>query len=542
MAGGSSEPLTIGTIVRERYLIVNIVGQGGLGTVYQVRDEVYGKGNIFALKELIDQSSGARKQFELESLWLQSLDHNSIPKVREHFEWHERLYLVMDFVDGDNLEQKLARLGGRPMAEQQVLAWIMPICDALRYLHTRQPPILHRDVKPANIIVTPTGHPVLVDLGIAKEHLPGAGRTATFVRKAGTEGYAPPEQYTAAGQTGPWSDVYGLGATLYQLLTGGIPPTAVERVALDAKLLHPRSINPAISGPVDAAVCKALAIRPADRFQSVAEFARALAGQPFAALDRAASPPMPYPSVPPSYGSQPAFARSAPTASSQSPAPLSLPPTAGMSGRQPAGYAEIPAATMRSPGSGVLDSKPRPAVQRAATGAPVRTDDLDVERDADGHTAASSRARAIEGTRTPLKSPLVIGSVLLAVVAIGVIVGLAAIRNLTPPDRSSPTATITGYYNALESRQYSRAFDFLTESQTNQGDKSTVLSGLAADDTHYGRVLSAHIVSVENDGGGKMTAQVTVSRALAPNAPQTVSIELSQYSGGTWLIDSVATT
>ena len=172
--------------------------------------------------------------------WLQSLDHNHIPKVREHFEWFGRLYLVMDFVDGENLEQKLQSASGRPFPEDQVLRWFLPVCDALQYLHTRVPPILHRDIKPANIIVTPAGHVVLVDLGIAKAHLPGANQTGTFARKAGTEGYAPPEQYTASGQTGPWSDVYALGATLYQLLTGRVPPTAIERVTLDAALIPPK--------------------------------------------------------------------------------------------------------------------------------------------------------------------------------------------------------------------------------------------------------------------------------------------------------------
>lgn len=539
MAGGTSEPLSIGTIVRERYLILNIVGQGGLGTVYQVRDEVYGKGNIFALKELIDQSSGARKQFELESLWLQSLDHNSIPKVREHFEWHDRLYLVMDFVDGDNLEQKLARLGGRPMAEQQIIPWIMPICDALQYLHSRVPPILHRDVKPANIIVTQTGHPVLVDLGIAKEHLPGAGRTATFVRKAGTEGYAPPEQYTAAGQTGPWSDVYGLGATLYQLLTGGIPPTAVERVALDAKLLHPRSINPAISVQVDSAVCKALAIRPLDRFQSVVEFTRALAGQPFLPLDRMTTPPASYPSGPSSYGSQPAFVRSAPA--TPSPAPISLPPSSGVSARQPAIQFENSPSTTRAPGSGALTGKPRSAVHRPPTVAPEQVSEPQSESGAERREESSRKRRTKDARPTWIKSPVVLGAGLLVVLVVGIVVGLMAIHNLTPPDRSTPKAAIDGYYAALRSGHYALAYSFLTDSQTNLGDKATVLNSLATDDAHYGRVLSATIISIENDGSGKVAAQVAVTRSLAPNSPQTVSIELSQFSGDTWLIDSLAT-
>src|SRR5690242_12180463 len=290
MAETSNIALPIGTVVHQRYRITAIVGRGGLGTVYQVADVLYGRQNVYALKELIDQSKGARKQFELESQWLQSLDHNHIPKVREHFEWEQRLYLVMDYVDGENLEEKLAHALGRPLPEQQVLTWILPVCDALHYLHTRMPPILHRDVKPANIIVTPAQHAVLVDLGIAKEHLPGAGQTATFVRKAGTEGYAPPEQYTVAGQTGPWSDVYGVGATLYQLLTGGVPPTAVERVALDKRLIPPRELNPGVSSHVSAAILRALALRPVERFQSVHDLAHMLVnpaatGYPGAALD-----------------------------------------------------------------------------------------------------------------------------------------------------------------------------------------------------------------------------------------------------------------
>lgn len=214
-----------------------------------------------------------------------------------------------------------------------------------------------------------------------------------------------------------------------------------------------------------------------------------------------------------------------------------MPPTSAMTGRQPAVQLNTPVAPARSPGSGVLASKPRPAERRVTTGTLNRAGESQAER----FDGAPAGERENVGKRNPFKSPIVLGSASLAVVVIGIMVGFMVLHNLTPPDRSSPAASITGYYTALQSRHYSHAFDYLTESQTNPGDKATVLSGLTADDQQYGRVLSAHIVNIENDGG-KATAQVTVTRALAPNAPQTLSIELTLYSGDTWLIDSVATT
>lgn len=114
------EPHPIGTIVHNRYRILGVVGRGGLGVVYRVADILYSAHNVYALKELSDTSPGARKQFELESRWLQELDHNSIPRVRESFDWEDRVYLVMDFVDGENLEQYLRRTG-KPLPEEQAL-------------------------------------------------------------------------------------------------------------------------------------------------------------------------------------------------------------------------------------------------------------------------------------------------------------------------------------------------------------------------------------------------------------------------------------
>ena len=276
MAVNRPPTLNVGVRLIERYTIVAVVGQGGLGTVYQIRDERVPQ-VPFALKETFDLSEGARKQFEAEARWLEQLTHPNIPHTRDYFEWNDRLYLVMDYVSGENLEYKLIRNGHRPLPEADVVRWIQPICDALAYLHAQNPPIIHRDVKPANIIVAPNGRPALVDLGIAKEWLgEGDNRTDTFIRKAGTEGYAPPEQYAGKGTTGPHSDIYSLGATMYHLLTGQVPTSAVERAALDHPLIAPRKLNPRLSPQVEAVVIRALAIRPGDRYASMRDMAGAL--------------------------------------------------------------------------------------------------------------------------------------------------------------------------------------------------------------------------------------------------------------------------
>jgi serine/threonine protein kinase len=274
MAVNRPPTLELNTSVNHRYTIVAVVGQGGLGTVYQVRDDRARQ--TLALKETFDLSEGARQQFEAEARWLKKLNHPNIPRVREYFQWHDRLYLVMDFISGENLEYKLIRNRQRPLPELDVLRWTAPICDALAYLHIQQPPIIHRDVKPANIIVTPNGRPALVDLGIAKELIEGDTRTATFIRKAGTEGYAPPEQYAGKGSTGPHSDIYSLGATMYHLLTGQVPASAVERAALDNQLIAPRKLNPMLLPETEGVIMRALAIRPADRFPSMREMSAAI--------------------------------------------------------------------------------------------------------------------------------------------------------------------------------------------------------------------------------------------------------------------------
>jgi serine/threonine-protein kinase len=602
MDDNTLNPLPVGTTVHERYTVESVVGRGGLGTVYMVRDIIFGKHNIFALKEMADQSRSARRQFEHEAQWLQALDHNHIPKVREYFDWRARLYLVMDFVDGENLEQKLSRLGGQPMPEEQVIAWILPICDALQYLHTRKPSILHRDVKPANIIVTPAGHPVLVDLGIAKEHLPGANLTATFVRKAGTEGYAPPEQYTSAGKSGPWSDVYALGATLYHLLTTQVPDTAVDRVTQTPDLIRPSFYNRAISASTDDAICRAMALRPTERFQSVAEFAAALSGSPvgyppadaargsipFAASGPAANsvpdpwrspvspppisgvtsprmspsrPPMDSPSVPyprpvagPANMPSPGPAAYAPSRTPPAPpSPASQYPSfAGSQPQQPYnnGAMGMNGGNMGNMGNmGAMEQAlpplpPTPPSVAAAVRSmtapslpnPPTATAANLERIRESVTGRSKTRARREGIN---RGPLMLG-VLFAVILLVVGVATAIIwPRLAPPDRSSPQATITGYFNALEQDDSGRAWQFVAASRNDTSNQGNFTQNLQSDDARYGRVLSIRVINVDDDSSNHAIVLVQATRAADPHSPIAYSISISQYDGTTWLVDSI---
>jgi serine/threonine-protein kinase len=583
MTFGADDALPLGAIVHDRYRVVNIVGRGGVGTVYQVNDILFGKNNSYALKELIDQSEGARKQFSNEAQWLEALDHRSIPKVREYFDWNDRLYLVMDFVDGENLEQKLLRSGGRPLPEDQVVNWILPICDALDYLHAQRPPILHRDVKPANIIVTPSGHPVLVDLGIAKEHLPGAGQTATFVRKAGTEGYAPPEQYTTAGMTGPWSDVYGLGATMYELLTGRVPPTAVERVALDTVMSRPRQLNPAISPHVEDVILRAIAIRPADRFQTVGDVARALMGQRTFTSSHASLPTMVEGPVSGYNGAQPAYSPPPPSEGNSAPAmspgyngasnpwttsdprlaqspgafpPLTTPP-AGVPGG--GSYADLPYLGDDAGDRLVVPvapyNPPPDSYQRNfGAGGPLtvpisRAPDIVSSAALSSSPQLAPRSGTLAGTLLDSERPnrglrwwMALG--LIAVVLI-VGVGYFAFTNLGrigPPDISNPSATVNGYYTALKARDYNAAWNYTSDSRNEPGSQSSWTSTVKSQDDTLGKVTSAQITSTVQDSSGRVTVTVAIQRGEPSNSSSNYTLTLSQYGGSSWLIESVTAT
>jgi len=270
--------LTPNTVLHGRYRIARVLGQGGMGAVYLAGDQNL-PGLAVAIKENFDSSQGAQDQFQREAVILARLRHSNLPQVTDHFiEPPGRQYLVMDYVEGEELEQMVQQRG--PLPESAILTWASQLLDALEYMHTwvdsstgRRTPVIHRDIKPANIKITSTGQAMLIDFGIAKAD---AGRQATVTAaRAITPGFSPPEQY-GLGATDERSDIYALGCTVYYLLTGVAPPEAPRRAAGGSALISPRHLNPRISPNVENAILRAVELSPPKRFQTAAEFRRAL--------------------------------------------------------------------------------------------------------------------------------------------------------------------------------------------------------------------------------------------------------------------------
>ncbi len=277
--------LSVGDILVNRYRIVKLVGQGGFGAVYRGWD--LSLKVPVAVKENLDTTAEAQHQFEQEAQLLAPLRHPNLPRVSDHFFVPgQGQYLVMDFVEGQSLAEILAARGG-PLSEAEALPWINQVCDALEYLHTRTPPIIHRDIKPQNIIVAADGRAVLVDFGISKAYDPSL--TTTRGARAVTPGYSPPEQY-GMGKTDARSDVYALGATLYALLTGQAPLESVTLITGMEKLLPVRQANPGVSARTEAAIAAAMALSSSQRLSNATALRNALSGRMVASPVAAPSP------------------------------------------------------------------------------------------------------------------------------------------------------------------------------------------------------------------------------------------------------------
>jgi serine/threonine-protein kinase len=267
-----------GHLLKNRYRIQRVLGEGGMGTVYMAQDQLLDRPR--AIKELYPDPLAdeaelheARLQFECEAQALKKLRHPNLPHVSDYFSIDEYDYLVMDYVEGRSLAEILANKQ-RP-TEHLAYEWLTQIVDVLNYCHQNH--IIHRDIKPANLIRTPDKRIVLVDFGLVKLEDPHDPHTAHIVRGVGTPQYTPIEQYDAhRGQTDARSDIYALGATFYHLLTGH-PPQPVSQRLLNPDTQPPiQEINHKISPWMAKFVQKAMAIRPEDRYQDTKEMRREL--------------------------------------------------------------------------------------------------------------------------------------------------------------------------------------------------------------------------------------------------------------------------
>src|SRR4030065_756075 len=261
----SSEHLQPGTTLVNRYLIQGIVGVGGMGAVYSARDLHFP--NVVkrvAVKEMVNMARDPSthepivRNFEREANILATLNHPSIPRIYDYFTHNERSYLILEFIDGKDLEAIISETEGF-LPEAQVIDWAIQLCDVLSYLHNYKPDaVIFRDMKPSNVMLSNHGNIMLVDFGIAKTFQ--TGQKGTMI---GTEGYSPPEQYK--GEATQLADIYAMGATLHQLLTK-LDPRSEPPFSFEERKI--RSINPSVTSELEAVVFTALKYEPKERYAS----------------------------------------------------------------------------------------------------------------------------------------------------------------------------------------------------------------------------------------------------------------------------------
>jgi hypothetical protein len=269
--------LTEHSLIHNRYVIVRVIGQGGMGAVYLVTDTLQ-QNQVMALKEMSNQSIvdphervAAVAQFQHEAQLLRRLRHPNLPVVMDEFTLGDRNYLVMEYVPGSTLQQMIER-GEAPFDERRVITWATQLCDVLGYLHHQAPPIIFRDLKPGNIMIMADDRLKLIDFGIARVFKPGKTRDTMIF---GTQGFAAPEQY-GSGQTDERSDIYALGATLFSLLTGQDP----GRFRPFEPLPSIRTYRPDVSPQLETVVMRATRVKPAERWQSTQDLRQAMSDAP----------------------------------------------------------------------------------------------------------------------------------------------------------------------------------------------------------------------------------------------------------------------
>ena len=266
-------PLSPGFRLNDRYEILGMIALGGMGAVYQGRDVVFNNAmRLVAIKELItitqeaDQWGFTLQNLEHEASILATLSHPAVPHIYDYFTFEDRAYLVMEYVQGRDLEEMLNNYEGQMMVDA-VVGWGIQVCDVLRYLHNLEPdPIVFRDIKPGNLMIDHLGYVRLIDFGIARTVK--EGEDASII---GTEGYSPPEQYT--GRALPTSDIYALGATMHHLLSGR-DPRLEEPFSFDDAPIH--ELNAQVSEALSDVIMKAVEYLPKDRHASAEDMKQAL--------------------------------------------------------------------------------------------------------------------------------------------------------------------------------------------------------------------------------------------------------------------------
>lgn len=254
------EVTAIGTVIDGKYEILKEIGRGGMSIVYLAMDKRLNK--QWAVKEIRKKGSGKNDEIVVNSLlaeanMMKKLDHPALPRIVDIIDNGITIYVIMDYIEGESLDKVLDEYGAQP--EELVVGWAKQLCDALSYLHAQKPPIIYRDMKPANVMLKPEGNIKIIDFGIAREYKEQNLADTTVL---GTKGYAPPEQYS--GQTDPRSDIFALGMTMHHLLTG-IDPRNGEPYA------SVRQWNPELSEGIEIIIDRCVEPAVENRYQSCAD-------------------------------------------------------------------------------------------------------------------------------------------------------------------------------------------------------------------------------------------------------------------------------
>ncbi len=259
--------LEIGSIIDGKYRILRVVGKGGMSVVYQAVNEKANK--IWAIKEVrkdgVQNYEVVKQNLIVETELLKRFNHPNLPSIIDVIDGDGTFLIVMDYIEGNSLSKALETSGAQ--SQEDVIEWSKQLCDVLGYLHSRKPPIIYRDMKPANVMLKPDGNISLIDFGTAREFKSSSVEDTTCL---GTQGYAAPEQYGGHGQTDARTDIYCLGATMYHLVTGHNPSTPPYE-------MYPiRQWNPMLSSGLEEIIIKCTQRNPEDRYQSCAELLYAL--------------------------------------------------------------------------------------------------------------------------------------------------------------------------------------------------------------------------------------------------------------------------